>query len=188
MLEFFLPVFMPSASFRHREDRHFRTRVEPNPSNIGEFARFFRADIFYLGWLDGRILLMKWGKSLYSGLFGVRVGRNHGGAGVMSADWEEVTSAVWAASNERAISGRIDHQQTETAEPSQRGLAVAKDSKTGLCRRARNYFTTRILSMASLMARRYVGFLMTTSMEEQSLGGCPVHITTGVDGERRLIT
>jgi hypothetical protein len=41
--------------------------------------------------------------------------------------------------------------------------------------------------MASLMARRWVGLVMTTSMDERSQGGLPVHIRTGVAGERSLM-
>ena len=41
--------------------------------------------------------------------------------------------------------------------------------------------------MASLMARRGVGLWITISIREQSMGGFPEHIRTGVDGDRCLI-
>jgi hypothetical protein len=41
--------------------------------------------------------------------------------------------------------------------------------------------------MASLMASKWVGLVMTRSIAEQSFGGLPVHINTGVNGDRSLM-
>ena len=42
--------------------------------------------------------------------------------------------------------------------------------------------------MASLIARRWVGFEITISMKEVSWGGCPLHISIGVARDRRLMS